>query len=97
MFWRIIGLLIMLGIGTPILMRVYDGFVNSQNGTWIVDWYMSNSTSSTPAGTYTVNTTMYYPYELGIFQFIPLLCVLGILAFLAILISGRFEKKEGQM
>ncbi len=82
----------MLGIGTPILMRVYDGFVNSQNGSW-VNWTVDYTTA---CGT-TANMSAYYPYELGIFQFIPLLCVLGILAFLAILISGRFEKKEGEV
>jgi hypothetical protein len=93
MGWNLLALLVILGIGVPILNMVYQGFVNSSNGSWS-NWTTSNATYGTPTGTYTVNTSVPSTFELGVFQFIPWLCALMAVIFIVLLVSGRYRDKQ---
>jgi hypothetical protein len=83
--WKFLGLFVILGIGVPVLMMIYQGFVNSTNGSW------NNWTVTTATGC----VTAYSTFEHGVFQIIPLLAGLMALGFILFLIAGGFQKKEG--
>ena len=89
MLWKLLGLLVILGIGVPILMNIYDGFTNSTNGSW-VNWTVAYTTV---CGT-TACVTAYSTMELGIFQMIPIIAGLMILGFILYLLSGGFHKPD---
>jgi hypothetical protein len=86
--WRFLTLLVILGIGIPVLMNVYSGFV-SQNGSWN-NWTVSYTTV---CGT-TACVTAYTTFERGIFQMIPIAGALCALGFILYLLSGGFSKPD---
>jgi len=92
MFWKLLGLFVILGIGIPILMSIYNGFVNSVNGSW-VNWTIAYTTI---CGT-TACVTAYSTLELGIFQIIPIIAALFVLGFILYVISGGFSKDDSGM
>jgi uncharacterized membrane protein len=95
MFWKILGLFVILGIGVPVLMRIYDGFVNSVNGSW-TNWTIAYRTTycGTTATYNTACITAYSTLELGIFQIIPILAALMVLGFILYILSGGFSNKD---
>lgn len=86
--WAIISLLIILGLGVPILQRVYDTFLNTTNGSWI-NW-------TTACSTLTGSNATYYPYEFSTFKFLPLLAGLMALAFLLALLGGAMQRRDDE-
>jgi hypothetical protein len=96
--WRFLGMLVILGIGIPILMRVMDGFTNSVNGSW-VNWTVVYNTSycATTASYLTACTTAYTTFELGLWQLIPILAALMMLGFILYTLSGGFHKDDSGM
>jgi xanthine/uracil permease len=87
--WRFLTLLVILGIGIPILMTIYNGFTNSTNGSWN-NWTIAYTTA---CGT-TACVTAYSTFELGVFQMIPILAALCVLGFILYLLSGGFSKPD---
>ena len=86
MGWTIVSLLIMLGIGIPVLNYIYQGFLNTTNGTWM-NWTITDTTTGCA-------TVPYSTFEIGMFRFIPLLAALMVIMFILMLISGRLKKDE---
>jgi xanthine/uracil permease len=95
MFWKLLGLLVILGIGIPVLMNIYDGFLNSTNGSWN-NWTIAYNTSycGTTATYTTACVTAYNTFERGIFQMIPIFGGLMMLGFILYLLSGGFSKPD---
>jgi len=91
--WMLLSLLIILGLGVPILQLIYNTFLNTTNGSWL-NWAVSNATTSTPTGTYTVNATAYTDPELATFQFMPLLAALMALAFILWVLGGAIQRRR---
>ncbi len=95
MFWKFLGLLIILGIGIRILMSIYYGFTNSTNGSWVNWTIVYNTTYCGTTHTYnTACVTAYSTFELGIWQLIPILAALMALGFILYLLSGGFSKPD---
>lgn len=86
--WRFMILLVMLGIGVPILMNIYSGFVG-QNGSWN-NWTVAYAVNATTTSCVTAVST----FEMGIFQIIPILAGLTLLGFILYLLSGGFHKPD---
>lgn len=96
MFWMIISLLVILGIGVPLLQTIYSGFLNTTNGSWLT-WTVSNATASMNATTACVTyTTAYTEVEFNTFRFIPLLAGLMALVFLLVLIGGAMQRRDDE-
>ena len=86
MFWIIISLLVILFIGVPILQTVYNGFLNTTNGSWLT-WTVENATG-------TGNITAYTEFEYNTFRFIPLLAGLMALVFLLVMVGGGIHRRN---
>lgn len=82
MFWKIIGFLMILGIGVPILRLVYVGFTDSNNGS-MVNWT-------------TQNVTIVSDFEMAYWRLLPILAALIVLGFLIIYISGFFHRRHDE-
>lgn len=80
MFWKIIGFLVILGIGVPILRLIYVGFTDSNNGT-MVNWTTSN-------------VSIVSDFEMAYWRLVPILVALMVLAFLVIYVGGHFHRKR---
>lgn len=87
MLWAFISLLVILGLGAPILQRIYGTFLNTDNGSW-QNWTTTNSTL-------TGSNSTYYDYEFATFQFIPLLAVLFAVAFI-LAVLGMYFRNRGK-
>lgn len=83
MGWSLLAMLILLGIGVPILNMIYQGFLNTTNGSW-QNWTING-------------TAPYSTFELGIFQSISWLAALMAIIFIVLLVSGRYSRKDQQM
>lgn len=88
-FWILLGLLIMLGIGIPIVNTIYQTFTNTTNGTWLT-WTVANATG-------TGNVTAYTQFELGYWQLAPIIMAIMILIFILMLVGGRFKREQPPM
>lgn len=93
--WTLISLLTILGLGVPILQRIYNTFLNTSSGSWL-NWTVSNATPAMAPGTYTVNTTAYSQVEFATFQFIPFLAALMALMFLLWMIGGGLQRHNDE-
>lgn len=85
-FWSLITMLIILGLGIPILQTIYNTFLNTTNGSWL-NWTVSNITGSG-------NVTAYTEFEFNTFRFIPLLAGLMALAFILAMLGGAIQRRN---
>jgi len=96
MVWALISLLVILGLGVPILQSVYSPLLNTTNGSWLA-WTTSNASPSMNATTACVTYALTYsPTEFATFQFIPLLAGLMALGFILTMLGGAVQRRSDE-